>query len=105
MLFSDTHSCAIPHTGHAELPHQVLPEGLVMTDDGFVFPVNMSPADMERRKQSVMLNGAVFTKFETVYELGDGMPMFTFLAKPPQYSPAAGGMGSVDAQVKMEYDD
>jgi len=61
---SDTHSCATPHTGHAELPHQVLPEGFVMT----VFPADMSSQDMERRKQSMMLTGSVFTKFEPPYE-------------------------------------
>ena len=99
---SYTHSFATPHLGHAELPHQVLSEGIVMTDVGFVFPADMSPQDMDRRKQSMMLTGSVFTKFEPIYELGDGTPVFTFLVKPTEPSPAAGGITSVDAQVLPE---
>jgi hypothetical protein len=76
-----------------------------MTDDGYVFPTDMSTEDMERHKRSMELTGSVFTKFEPIYELGDGTPMFTFLVKPTESSPAAGGMGSVGADVKMEYDD
>jgi hypothetical protein len=72
-----------PHTGHSELPYQVLPEGVVMTDDRFAFPTDMSPQDMERRKWIMMLTGSVFTKFEPLYELGDGTPTFTFLVKQP----------------------
>jgi hypothetical protein len=33
-----------------------------MTDE--VLPADMSPQDMERRKQSMMLTGSVFRKFE-----------------------------------------
>jgi hypothetical protein len=51
------------------------------------------------------LTGSVFTKFEPLYELGDGTPMFTFLVKATESSPAAGGMVIVGADVKMEYDD
>jgi hypothetical protein len=47
-----------------------------MTADGYVFPVDMSPEDMERRKNSMMLTSSVFTKCETVYEL------FAFSARP-----------------------
>ena len=86
-------------------PYQVLSEGVVMTDDGFVFPTDMPPPDMERDKRSMKLTGSVFTKFEPLYELGDGTPMFTFLVKPTESSPSTGGMGSVAADVKMEYDD
>ena len=58
---SDSHFFATPHTGHAELPHQVLTEGFVMTDDGFVFPEDMSPQEMERHNKSMMLTGSVFS--------------------------------------------
>ena len=76
-----------------------------MTDDGYVFPVEMSTQEMEWYKRSMMLTGSVFTKFEPLYELGDGTSMFTFLVKPTELSPAAGGMGSVASQGKMEFDD
>ena len=55
-------SCMEVKLTNAELPHQVLPEGFVMTDE--VLPADMSPQDMERRKQSMMLTGSVFRKFE-----------------------------------------
>jgi hypothetical protein len=102
---SDSHFFTTPHTGHADLPYQVLPEWVTMTDDGFVFPTDMPPPDMERHKRSMKLTGSVVTKFEPLYELGDGTPMFTFLVKPTESSPSNGGMGSVAADVKMEYDD
>jgi hypothetical protein len=76
-----------------------------MTADGYVFPADMSPEDMDRRKNSMMLTGSVFTKCEPVYELADGTPMFTFLVQPTEPSPAAGDMGSVSAQVKTEFQD
>ena len=97
-----THSFATSDAGHAQLPHQVLPDGYVMTDDGYVFPVEMSPQEMERCKKSMILTGSVFTKHEPLYELGDGAPMFTFLVKKPEPSPGARGMGSVDTEVKLE---
>jgi hypothetical protein len=76
-----------------------------MTSDGYVFPADMSPGDMERRKNSMMLTGSVFTKCKPVYELADGTPMFTFLVQPTEPSPDAGDMGSVSAQVKTEFQD
>ena len=57
---SDSHFFATPHTGHADLPYQVLPEGVTMTDDGFVFPTDMPPQDMERHKRRMELTGSVF---------------------------------------------
>ncbi len=33
--------------------HLVHSTGLVMTDDGYVFPADMSPEDMDRRKNSM----------------------------------------------------
>jgi hypothetical protein len=42
--------------------HQILPDGYVMTDDGYVFPVEMSVPEMERRKKCMILTGSVYTK-------------------------------------------
>ena len=66
---SYTHSFATSDAGHAQLPHQVLSDGYVMTDDGYVFPVEMSDS--------------IFTKDDPLYELGDGTPMCNFLVKKP----------------------
>lgn len=37
-----THTFATPDTGPAEIPPQVLPDRLVMNNDGYVFPATMS---------------------------------------------------------------
>ena len=100
-----THSFVTYDVGHAQLPHQVLTDGYVMTDDGNVFPVEMSQPEMEWCKKSMILTGSVFTKHESLYELGDGTPMFTFLVKKTEPSPGAGDMNNAGAQVKMDYDD
>jgi hypothetical protein len=55
--------------------------------------------EMERRNQNMMLIGSVFTKFGSLYELGDGTPMFTFVVKPTDPSPVVGGLGSIVSQV------
>ncbi len=65
---SHTHSFGTSDTGHTQLPHQVLSDGYVMTDDGHVFPVDMFPQEMERCKKSMILTGSVFTKHEPLYE-------------------------------------
>ena len=82
-----THSFVTYDVGHAQLPHQVLTDGYVMTDDGNVFPVEMSQPEMEWFKKSMILTGSVFTKHESLYELGDGTTMFTFLVKKTEPSP------------------
>ena len=99
---SHTHSFGTSDTGHAQFPHQVLPDGYVMTDDGYVFPVEMSPPEMDRSKKSMILTDSVSTKHETLYELGDGTTMFTFLVKKLEPSPGDRDMGNVDTEVKME---
>ncbi len=99
-----TRTFVYPDTGHAELPHQVLPDDLGMTEDGFVFPVSMSEQEMELRKKGMHLTGSVFTKHEPVYEIADGTPCFTYAVhKTP--SDTAAGKSIVGGDVKMEYDE
>jgi hypothetical protein len=69
---SHTHSFGTSDTGHTQLPHQVLSDGYVMTDDGHVFPVDMFPQEMERCKKSMILTGSVFTKHEPLYDVPGG---------------------------------
>ena len=50
----------------------------------------------------MILTDSVSTKHETLYELGDGTTMFTFLVKKLETSPGDRDMGNVDTEVKME---
>jgi hypothetical protein len=91
-------------TGHAELPHQVLPDDLGMTKDGFVFPVSMSEEEKELRQKGMHVTGSVFTKHEPVYEIADGTPCFTFAVHKTPPGTAA-GKSIIGGDVKMEYDE
>ena len=61
-----------------------------LTNDGYVFPVEMSPQEMDRHKKSMILTDFIFTNHDPLYELGDPAPMFTFLVKKTEPSPGAG---------------
>ena len=90
---------------HSDRPdHTYLKSGVVMTKDGFVFPNSMSEAEMEHRKKSMYLTDSIFTKFEPVYKIADGTPLFTFLVKKTQPSVSAHGISDVGVEFKMEYE-
>jgi hypothetical protein len=92
-----THTFATPDTGPAEIPPQVLPDRLVMNNDGYVFPATMSWQEMERNQASMNVTGSFYTKHEPVTELGDGTPVFTFAVKQTQTSVGVGDIGRAGA--------
>ena len=55
-----------------------------MTNEGYVFPDDMTEEEMERIKRSMTMTGSVYTKHEPIYDLGNGTSMFTFAVKKTQ---------------------